>query len=547
MKPSIQTLGQILYSPSQYVIPVFQRHYRWETPQWNKLWESLKEIQKTDKKGNHFMGFLVFIPELPQPGQNTRFHVIDGQQRLTTLSLLLVAIRNTAKKQNFGDLREEIHNYYLIHPIKKGEHYYRLLPKEHDHDNYLAIVDQQSMPQSSRLAEAVNYFEGKVIGYADNDVDRLRNLFNIVTQRLEFMCATLEVENAYNIFKSLNSTGVPLNPSDLIRNFVFMHVPPEASDEFDRRYWNPIEEDFTSSEGELNEAKLSGFFRDFLISQRKSYVAPSATFSTFEARYEATGFSPQDLAVKLKKYGSYYLIISGGKTDTDSAVTSALKGLNSLQSSTTYPMLLSLFENRALGIISSEDLALAIRMLTGFIFRRFVCGESSRGYGKMFIKDLGESPVAKLEEHLIERGWPTDERFKEAFTLFPLYTRGYTKLVLESLERARGHKEPADLSDTEVEHIMPRTLSDAWRTDLGENIVQIHNKWLHTPGNLTLTAYNIELWNHPFPRKSKRYSDSNIVLTRELSEYKKWGEDEIKKRGELLAKQSAKIWIGTTK
>ena len=143
MKPSIQTLGHILYSPSQYVIPVFQRNYRWEEPQWQKLWESLIEVQAPGKTGNHFMGFLVFVPGLPEPGKHTTFHLVDGQQRLATSSILLAAIRNVARRAGDQDLANEIHDYYLVHPLKRGDQHFRLLPKERDHDTYLALIPRK--------------------------------------------------------------------------------------------------------------------------------------------------------------------------------------------------------------------------------------------------------------------------------------------------------------------------------------------------------------------------------------------------------------------
>jgi uncharacterized protein with ParB-like and HNH nuclease domain len=286
MKPSIQTLGQILYSPSQYVIPVFQRNYRWATPQWAKLWDSLIEIQSPEKRGNHFMGFLVFVPGIAQPGQHTTFHLIDGQQRLTTLSILLVAVRNVARQISQPDLADEIHQYYLVHPLKKGEQHYRLLPKERDHDSYLSLIAGEERP-TGRMADAIAYFEERLSLLAADTPHQLRQVFDTVCQRLEFMCATLEAENAYNIFKSLNSTGVPLGPSDLIRNFVFMHVPPDEQDEFDRVLWGPLEGKFARQDGTLDEERFSRFFRDYLMSGGR-YLPPKETFSSFEARYEAT-------------------------------------------------------------------------------------------------------------------------------------------------------------------------------------------------------------------------------------------------------------------
>ena len=379
MKPSIRTLGEILNSPSQYVVPVFQRNYRWEEPQWNKLWESLVEIQAPEKRGNHFMGFLVFVPGLAEPGKNNTFHLIDGQQRLATSSILLAALRNIARQMDQGELANEIHHYYLVHPPKKGEQYYRLLPKERDHDSYLSLVNG-SGKQAGRMADALAYFEGKLSVHSTKKPEQLRKVFDTVCQRLEFMCATLETEEAYNIFKSLNSTGVPLGQADLIRNFVFMHVPPEEHDEFDRDLWGPLEDRFGRPDGNLDEQRFSGFFRDFLMSKPGSgYVSPSHTFPSFESRYEATGFSPVKLASELTTSARHYAIISGQQQDQNANVTQALAGLNQFESSTTYPVILALFRQRANGAISHEQLAHAIDSLSGFILRRFVCSESSRG------------------------------------------------------------------------------------------------------------------------------------------------------------------------
>jgi len=237
--------------------------------------ESLIEIQAPDKSGNHFMGFLVFVPGLPQPGQHTQFHLIDGQQRLATSSILLAAIRNIARQVGQQELADEIHEDYLIHPRKKGEQRYRLLPKERDYDSYLALVTEHGKP-TGLMAGALSYFEGKLGSHSDGAPDRLRQVFDTVCQRFEFMCATLETENAYNIFKSLNSTGVPLGPADLIRNFVFMHVSPEDQDEFDRELWAPLENRFARPDGTLDEERFSRFFRDYLMSKPDTgYVPPS--------------------------------------------------------------------------------------------------------------------------------------------------------------------------------------------------------------------------------------------------------------------------------
>ena len=545
VKPSIQTLGQILYSPSQYVIPVFQRNYRWDRAQWQKLWSSITDLRSPAKIGNHFMGFLVFVPGLAQPGQHTRFHMVDGQQRLTTSSIMLVALRNIASDIGQTDLAGEVNDLYLVHERKKGDEHFRLLPKAKDEKNYVAIVTGKAEP-AGRIADALDYFEERFKEAAEADPASLRPLFDLVCQRLEFMCATLEAENAYNIFKSLNSTGVPLGPSDLIRNFVFMHVKPDDQDEFDADRWSPLEARFTSDDGRLDEDAFSRFFRDVLMMDGR-YVQPKDTFSTFEARYEATGFSPHALTDSLLVNAHHHATITGNQADESSAVTAALAGLNDLESSTTYPLVLALFKKRVDGFIDSAALARAIDMLRGFIIRRFICSESSRGYGQMFVRAIdtaAPNPLQSLEGYLLQRGWPDDARFEAAFSSFPMYQRGYTKTVLETIERQRGHKEPAALQAAQVEHIMPQTLNKGWLVDLGTDAERIHAEWLHRPGNLTLSAYNQELWNHPFAVKRPEYVNSNIVITRELAVQTAWGEAQIKSRGESLAHEAANVWVG---
>lgn len=546
MKPSIQTLGQILYSPSQYVIPVFQRNYRWEEKEWSKLWESLEAIQAPDKRGNHFMGFLVFVAGLAQPGHHTQFHLIDGQQRLTTLSLLLVALRDVARSKSMQDLATEIHDYSLIHGNKRQLERYRMLPKAADQERFLALVDSRPPPAgTSRMAGAHAFFKERIALLGD-DESRLRAFYDIVCQRLEFMCATLESENAYNIFKSLNSTGVPLGSSDLIRNFVFMHVRPEDHDEFDRELWAPLEAHFASESAALDEESFSRFFRDFLMA-RGRYIAPKDTFSSFEAAYEATDFDPRQLAAELKRASGWYDVIRSEVPDASPDVSRWLKSLNALESSTTYPLLVNLFERRTKGLLDDDELSTCIEMLTGFILRRFVCGESSRGYGQIFVRACLASESATVDElrkYLQEKGWPDSLRFRAAFESLPLYSRGYARHILETLERAHGHREPADLALAQIEHILPQTLSDAWRSDLGSEAEAIHAEWLDRPGNLTLSAYNQALWNHPFAQKRVHYAESNIALTRALAAVDRWGVEQMRERGQRLSELAARIWVG---
>lgn len=491
------------------------------------------------------MGFLVFVPGLAQPGQHTHFHLIDGQQRLTTSSILMVAIRNVARTNGQHELADKIHNFYLVHPLEKADQHLRLLPKEHDHDNYRSIVlsNGQSV---GRIAGALDYFEQKIGELSSDDPQVLTTILNISLQRLEFMCATLEAENAYNIFKSLNSTGVPLGSSDLIRNFVFMHVPPDEQDDFDRECWADLEGRFSNAVGQLEEARFSRFFRDFMMRDGR-YVSPKEVFSTFEERYESTDFSPKHLANELHVGAKHYSIINSEEPDENIDVTNELKSLNALDSSTTYPLLMVLFKRRSDGVINSSQLAHCTEMLSGFILRRLVCGLTSRSYGQMFVRALAKDNgdcVAALEQFLLEKDWPDDNRFESAFITHPIYRGNYTKVVLEALERNRGHKEVVDLRSSQIEHVLPQTLNAAWRNTLGPNADRIQAEFLHYPGNLTLSAYNQELGNQSFESKKQRFELSNISLTRELTNHTVWDENSIMTRGRALAREASGIWIG---
>jgi hypothetical protein len=546
MRSNNLTLGQILTSPSQYVIPAFQRYYRWDQPQWDKLWDDLSDLQQPGKTGRHFLGFLVLILESVVPGQITRYHLIDGQQRLTTLSLLLCALRDKAKASGFQDLARKITFTTLEHEYEKGSDRYRLFPKLRDRHQYISCLGSDP-PAEGRLGSAVRYFSSRLTTIpAAGTEEGLQAFFALLTQRLEFIHAQLEGENPFNIFKSLNSTGVPLGQADLIRNFVFMQVSVQSQDDFEETLWKPTERRFEDSQGNIDEIAFSAFLRDYLM-RNGQYIPPSDTFECFQRHYAATDFDPMQIAIELKQASQWYEILKGHRPDPNPEVEEALGMLRRLESSTTYALLLNLYQRRHLGHLTNRELADVLRLLSGFILRRLVCGENSRAYARMFIQAIstvGDQVVDRLSRFLEARDFPDTPRFVDAFPRFNLYGSRYRKVVLEAIERANPHKEPADLTDAQVEHIMPQTLSDVWRATLGPEAEQIHAVWLHTSGNLTLTGYNAELHNRPFAEKRQEYRCSNIGMTRQLAEHESWGEREIRRRAYRMAQIAAELWPG---
>lgn len=553
LKASDANLQGILQSPNQYVIPVFQRFYSWHRDDWKRLWDSLLELREPehDSRG-HFMGSLVFVPEPSLPNKVPAFQVIDGQQRLTTLSLLLCALRDVARDAGFAELHAEITENYLVHRFKKDREHYKVYPRQRDRDSYLAAVSGQGVV-SGNIGDALGYFAREIRSMAGSDTEEeLRALFSLLQSRLDFVHITLEGENPYQIFKSLNSTGVDLSEGDLIRNFMFMHVGADTQDNFDDTKWKPLEKHFENDEGTLDGRLLSAFFRDFLMREGR-YVTPDATFETFEKQFSTSNFAPANLADELNLSANDYDIIRGVSKHPNGEVEAALLQLRQLDSSTAYPIVLRLFRCHHLGNLDATDLAEAVCSLSGFILRRLVCGQSSRAYGRWFVtacSTLSKAPLAELWQFLIAKGFPSDNNFASSLLRFNLYDSRYCRSVLQELEKAHHHKEPADLALTQIEHIMPQTLTGEWKTELGSEWQRVYDERRNTLGNLTLTAYNPELSNRPFTEKRDGFHDytgyknSNIVITRDLGKHTNWTESEIVARGQNLAQLAMKIWQG---
>lgn len=549
MKSEVKTLGAMLgASQTQYVIPVYQRNYRWGEHEWTRLWCDLKKVENAPEGKCHFMGFLVSDLFDYGAGAGNRYYLVDGQQRLSTSSILLVALMKAAEKAGDSTLAKKIKEGFLVHHLEKGDAHYRVLPKDRERPKYLEMIKGEA-PKGA-MGEALTFFTDKIKNHTGGDSEKLNRLFGTICDRLEFISVTLNRdsgENAYEIFKSMNSTGVRLGESDLIRNFVFMNIPPEAGrhDLFDKEKWQPLENLFVVR-GAFDGRRMSQFFRDFLMAGKKKYVSPKRVFETFEADYGGGKISETKGMDKITEYARHYAVIFGAAKDGSNKVNLSLSGLNDLKSPTTYPLLLALFAQRAEGKIDGAQLAQCIDMLRGFMFRRYICGESSRGYGQLFVRALEKiaEPVQGLEQFLLEQVWPDDGEFKEKILRFPLYKKGYGKVVLVGIEKARGHSEPANPDGIDVEHIMPQKLTSKWETALGAKAKEVHKAWRHCLGNLTLSGENRKLSNKPFEDKRAEFKDSHFTITKEVAQLPQWDADEIISRGKQLAEEAARIWIG---
>ena len=553
MKASERTLQQLLHSSDQYVIPVFQRYYTWGTANWEQLMEDAGELLEPGAEDRrHFMGSIVTVPDGHQPGVVPAYQVIDGQQRMTTLSILLCVVRDVATAHGWNELASEVEENYLVHRFKKGRERYKVFPRMRDRGGYLALVDRAESPAGGQIEAAHRLFVKRVEQVATTEPE-LRRFFTALVTRLDFVAITLGAENPYKIFRSLNSTGVDLTEADLIRNHVFMSMPIDEQDEFDDTLWRDLESRFVH-DGKLSGRDIEAFLRDSLM-RDGTYVGRDGTFEAFERRFPNGKFDPRTVVADLTKVSKLYDLVRGATPHADSEIESALRTIRELNVTTAYPLVTALLERSSRNELPRADLLAILRGTASFVLRRFVCGLSSRAYSTWFVAACRElaDPAKTVLAFLRAKGWPSDDEFRAKFVRFNLYQSKYDRAVLGALELAiQAKSEPVLLDGCSIEHVMPQTIDEgeddgrAWVAALGAEWRPLHAEWLHTPGNLTLVGadYNSEMSNRAFEIKKPVLAASKVYLNQHFKAdpVKTWSQGEIEARAKVLADLAVKVW-----
>ena len=551
MKANAQPLSEILSNNIQYLIPFFQRSYSWGRDNWDRLASDIQTILSEDLSRKHFLGPLVCSLQTALPGRVSQFQLIDGQQRLTTLSVLLIALRDEAMSAGDDEFAAEIEQQYLVNPFKRGLERYKLVPRTGDRELLAAIIDRKPIGDpESRLGAAHEFFMKFIRTHAHNDERYLRKLFETVVGRLFLVTITLDEEDPYEIFESLNSTGLPLLESDLIRNFLFMQIPLEQQEDFQNDHWAPFEAEFEPAVGEATIAPTT-FYRDFLM-RHGEYSKSKETFRDFKRYFIDSKTSPTETVALLRRFVRHAKAIINPGNVAPARVANVLRQFVWMDASTAFPVVLNLLEQRHEKLLSDDDFVACISDLNSFILRRSICGESTRAYGRWFCELAGQlagNPRQSIRAYLLHRGWPDDETFQKGLVEFPIYRREFKKcrIVLEALERADGHKEMVDLDKIQIEHVLPQTLpagtaGEEWKQMLGDRPKRTHERWVHTIGNLTLTGYNQSLSNRAFSEKRKELVESKLTLNKIFEKTELWGEEQIRQRGLDLAAVTCKIW-----
>lgn len=544
MDASVTNLQSIIEGTKQYLIPLFQRIYSWSEKQWAVLWEDILEISQSEENFNndsHFIGSIVSIPLNAKLQSIPKFLLIDGQQRITTILILLAALRDVAKEQGLNELAEEIHETLLINKHKKNNEVYKFIPTNIDSDVFKAIIlnEDLSTYQDHKIYKAYIYFKKSI---ADEEID-LNDLKVRVTVNLAIVSIVLDSKDNPNVvFESLNFKGQPLDAVDLIRNHLFMNIDLDDQLDIYENYWLPMERKL--------DGNLTEFFRHYLlgmninVKQSEIYIK----FKNYFGNKDAVSFLKE-----LAKYANFYAKLTLQEEEPNIRIQHRLKRLNALEARTVYPYLLHIYNDYTDGKIIDDDFVEIIYTIENYVIRRFVCSLDSKQMNKMFgslynlTKDMKSSEVVQeVKLYLQLRGYPSDDEIRYALKELPLYGNGdrarKTKYILSGIEESFGHKEKVDLSTVSIEHIMPQTLTTWWEDHLGDNYESVYLDKIHVLGNLTLTGYNSGLSNESFDVKKKYYGNSNLQLNREITVYDAWNAETIEKRNSDMIEKFLVTW-----
>ncbi|GAA7567085.1 DUF262 and DUF1524 domain-containing protein [Helicobacter pylori] len=529
---------------NQLVIPIYQRLYSWEKEQCKQLWDDIIKIGRDDKMSEHFIGSILYA-EVDETHSSPSL-IIDGQQRLTTITLLLIALKDHL---NDEVKRKEIEKHYLINSDKDGDKKFRLISSESDKDTLLSLIDKdrrKPSEPSSKIMENFKLFEE----WVSKNTDKLETIFKGLEKlTIVWIALKKEKDDPQLIFESMNSKGIELAQTDLIRNYIVMETEIEKQEGFYNKYWRAMEEEFKQ-----NKKWFDRFVRHYLTIKTREIPNINKVYVAFKDYRQKEGLGIEDLLKDLQKYCGYFCQIAfkAFKKEADKDLNKALGSLVDLERDVIYPLLLELYSDYSDGVLSKQDFIPTIALIESYICRRAVCGLGTNSLNKVFpsfTRHIQKDEYFKsLKVHFVyltnNQRFPNNDEFKNLFITIDFYKFNKNKYFFERLENF-DTKELVNTKECTIEHIMPQTLTEEWKRDLGENFQAIHDKYLHTIGNLTLTGYNPEYSNRSFQEKKgmeKGFKNSPLRLNQGLRDLESFGEEEIKKRANDLADLALKIW-----
>jgi uncharacterized protein with ParB-like and HNH nuclease domain/predicted transport protein len=480
--------------------------------------------------------------------------VIDGQQRLTTVMLLIEALVRILDKSEplDGFSAKKLRNYYLLNPLEDGERRYKLLLSQTDKASFIALLDgcAKHKDHAIRIEDNFEFFKERLAEVREDLPSLCKGLAKLAIVDISL---NRDQDNPQLIFESLNSTGRELSQADLIRNFILMGLEPQFQTKLYEQYWRPMEVDF-GQEGYV--ALFDGFMRHYLTMKTGDIPNVREVYEAFKQHARSpviAGAGIEALVADIRAFAGYFCAMALGN-EADAELKAAFHDLRELKVDVAFPFLLEIYGDYAVRRLEKSDLLTATRLIESYVFRRAVCGIPTNSMNKTFAtftrairKDRYlESMAAHFQLLPSYRRFPADDEFLREIQIKDLYnfrSRSYWLRRLENHDR----KERVPVDEYTIEHILPQNekLSVEWRAELGPEWERIRKTWLHTLGNLTLTGYNPELSDRTFMEKRNMkggFVESPLRMNGELARLARWTEDAIKERAALLAGRAVQVW-----
>ena len=556
MKASEATLLDFLRKSSQFSVPIYQRTYSWTDRECQQLWDDIIRAGSNPNILVHFIGSIVYIEEgLSIVTEHSPLLVIDGQQRLTTVTLILEALaRHIGDSEPVnGFSARKIRNYYLLNPEEDGERAFKLLLTQTDKQSLLNLVQQKQLPPeySLRLKDNFDFFDKTIEALSEQELSNLCH--GLSKLMIVDIGLTREYDNPQLIFESMNSTGRELSQADLIRNFILMGLESEHQKQLYQDYWRPMELAFGQ---EAYGTHFDAFMRHYLTFKTSDIPNVRKVYEAFKAHAlspEIAAAGVDALVADIHLFANYYCGMALGQ-ESDSLLANAFQDLRELKVDVAYPLLLELYHDYKEELLSVEELECIVRLVESYVFRRAVCSIPTNSLNKTFStfgrtlkKDrYVDSVQAQFLLLPSYRRFPNDDEFRRELAVRDLYnfrSRSYWLRKLENYDR----KERVPVDEYTIEHILPQNenLSPPWREALGSEWQRIQETWLHTLGNLTLTGYNAEYSDRPFVEKRDiqgGFKESPLRINEDLRTLDKWDEPAIQARAERLSEKAAHVW-----
>lgn len=542
---------------TQFVIPVYQRNYDWATNQCKQLLEDVLEVGACKDMNAHFIGSIVYVhDDVYTSSRIKELSIIDGQQRLTTLTLIYLVLYRLAIKMEDEALRNEISETYLINKFAPEEEKLKLRPTE-DNDKALKFLlrsdENEVFNAFSKLIDNFNYFKERIT--EENHEFILRGL-----AKLMFVEISLErgKDDPQRIFESLNSTGLELSQADLIRNYILMGLKPSDQRKIYSNFWEIIEK--FAKDDTKNVSRVSEFIRDYLTLVNTKIPNKSKVYDEFKLKFPTSSIEELQLNLSpIKSLVKYYNKLINPANESDREIRVELEYINRLEINVAFPFLMKVYEDFDKQIIQKDVFIEILKFVQAFTFRRFIVGLPTNALNKIFMnlyeKIEVNDYVLSFQKWLLRRPgslrMPRDKEVRESLKLKDVYNiKSKNRIyLLEKLENFEN-KEPVFIegnSDITIEHIFPQNPDPKWKVELGpEEYNVIKESYLNTIGNLTLSGNNGKLGNKPFLFKrdldKAGYKDSRLWLNKSLSNLNTWGLSEIQQRFEVLADRFLQVW-----